>query len=141
MTAQRPIILAALQDALIDSVISVDGNVVLPWDAQLDPREVGPIIQIQVLDGDVDNGEAIGQWLHRVPVRIGAVVAGAFDYAAAWEIVNDASAAIMADATLGGTAWRVEITGAADALEVAGEKILWPHLQATIYYLTPLGYL
>jgi hypothetical protein len=135
MAAQRPIILEALRSRLEIAVDDVAERVCFPWD---DPTD-GPMIQIAMGESTVDNGESIGSWLHTIQLKIGAIVAGAYDYPAAWELLNTASAALVADYTLGGTCSRITITGAADSIETGGQKIMWPHLVAAIDYLTPKG--
>lgn len=137
MSAKRPQVLEALKALLVAGVPAVSSRVYLPWDAI--PDNSGVFIQIEVADSEVDDSEVIGSWLHRVSVRIGAVRSGKFDIQAVWDLLNTASAAIMADCTLSGTVQRIDITGAADSLHEAGERILWPHIAAEIVYLTPAG--
>ena len=137
MAATRPAILAALKALLVAQVTGVSGKVYLPWDAI--PESATTYLQIEVEDSQVDPSETIGRWLHRVPLRIGAVVMGKFDIQAVWNILDATSAAILADGTLSGQVQRVEVTGAADSVTVAGDRILWPHITAEIAYFTPSG--
>lgn len=137
MAATRPAILAALKALLAAQVTAVAGKVYLPWDAI--PETAETFLQIEVEDSQVDPSETIGRWLHRVPLRIGAMVKGKFDAQATWNVLNDTSAAILANGTLSGQVQRMEVTGAGDSVTVAGDKILWPHITVEIAYFTPAG--
>lgn len=137
--AQRPLILAALQATLAAGVPLAAGRVYLPWDTLPELREVGTLLQIDIGETEVDDLVILGRWQHLVHVRIGAIKAGVYDYPVVWQLLNAAAAAIAADPTLGGTCWRIDITGMADFITQAGDRIMWPHLDATIYYLTPVG--
>jgi hypothetical protein len=139
MAAQRPLIMAALKQALVTGVTLVAGRVYLPWEAMPDPREEGQLLQIDLGESEVDDSEVIGKWMHRVQVRLGCVRAGVFDYPAVWEVLNQVASTLLVSPPLGGTVWRVELTGCADSIEVAGDKIMWPHLAITLFYLTPAG--
>jgi len=139
MAAKRPLVLAAFKAALVSGAPLATGGAFLPWDAMPDAKEAGPLIQIEIVDSDMDDSECIGQWVHRIQVRIGAVVSGVFDYPAVWEILQQASQALAVSGTLGGLVQRIDITGAADSVTVAADKVLWPHLSADIIYLTPAG--
>ena len=138
MAAKRPLILTALKNRLIAGVPGVSGRVMLPWDKPL-KTEDGPLLQIALGDSTINETEAIGQWLHTIPIKIGATVEGAFDYPAAWDLLENAAAALTLDYSLGGNCRRVLLTGGADSMEVAGDKFLLPHLVATIEYMTPVG--
>jgi hypothetical protein len=137
MAAQRPVILEALRSTLALAVTTGE-RICFPWDAQLDPKD-GPMIQVAMGEGRIDDGYTIGLWRHLVSIRIGAVVAGAFDYPSTWDILAEVSAALVDDYTLGGTCTSITFTGCGDSIEVAGDKIMWPHLAATIEYMTPQG--
>jgi hypothetical protein len=113
-------------------------GVYLPWQEH-DARERDPYLLIDIDDTSVDTGEVIGQWVHTIGVKVLAVVQGQPDIQAAWDLLADASAAIQADTTLGGLCQRVDVTGAADAITVSGNRILSPHIQAEIVYLTAAG--
>lgn len=139
MAAQRPLVLAALKAVLSSNVPLVAGRICLPWDDRIDPREGGQLLDIEIGDTEIDDSEVLGMWLHKIPVRLGAVRAGVFDYPAVWEILHQAAQALLADPDLGGVAERVEIVGGSDSVEMGGSRIIWPHLQCEIYYLTPIG--
>lgn len=138
MPAQRPVILEALKALLKAGVATVSNRVYLPWDA-MPEHDAGPMIQIAIDDSSTDSGAIIGLWEHTVPVKVGAIKGGKFDYQAVWDILNSAAGAIQADHTLSGTVESIEITGGADHLTQAGDRILWPHLAATITYRTQRG--
>jgi hypothetical protein len=138
MAATRPAILAALKALLVAQVTAVAGKVYLPWDDQPETA-TAPLLQVDVADTDVNPDQIIGLWEHTILVRIGAVVTGKFNYQSAWDLLDAVSAAIQGNATLSGLATRIEITGAADHVTVAGDKLLWPHLSATIIYRTTRG--
>ena len=138
MAAKRPVILEALKTLLKTGVPAVSNRVYLPWDA-MPEIEAGAMIQIAIDDSGIDNGAIISQWKHTVPVKIGAIKSGKFDYQAVWDILNAAAIAIAANYTLTGQVVRVDLTGGADHLTQAGDRILWPHLTAEIVYLTPQG--
>ena len=138
MAAQRPVILETLRDLLEAEVLAVNSRVCFPWDAKLNPDD-GSMLQVAMGESTVDNGDTIGMWLHRINIKIGAVVAGSFDYPEAWAILDDVAAAIAADYTLSGSCEYITVTGCGDSIDVAGDKIMWPHLAATIEYMTPRG--
>lgn len=137
MSAQRPLIIAAL-DNLLAGVDGFSGRVEFPWTDQLNAED-GPFLQVSPGNTTTSDGEVIGQWLHSIPLRIGLVMQGAFDYPAAWEMLAAVAAALSADYSLGGLCQRLTITGMDDSLEVAGNKLFWPHVAITIEYLTPAG--
>jgi len=138
MAAQRPAILAALQSLLKSGVPAVSNRVYLPWD-NIPELENAPMIQIAVEDAEIDTGQLLGPWVHKIRVRIGFIKTGKFDHQAAWDIVAAAATAISAGYTLGGLVESINLTGAADHLETAGDRILWPHLTAEIIYRTDPG--
>jgi len=138
MATKRATILAALQTLLKTGVTGVSNRVYLPWDNQPDLADA-PLLQIEIADTTIDPDQIIGQWEHTVAVNIGAVKTGKFDYSATWDLLNAAASTIAANATLSGNANRIEITGAADSVTVAGDRILWPHLTAIIIYRTMKG--
>ncbi|MCX5875308.1 MAG: hypothetical protein NT087_03220 [Deltaproteobacteria bacterium] len=138
MPAQRPVILEALKTLLKAGVAAVSNRVYLPWEA-LPEHDAGAMLQIAIDDSTTDAGVVIGLWEHTVPVKIGAIKAGKFDYQAVWDILNAAAAAIQANYTLAGSVESIEITGQADHLIQGGDRILWPHLAATITYRTQRG--
>ena len=138
MPAKRPVILTALADLLKTGVPAVANRVYLPWESVPELTTVA-VIQIAIDDSTTDPGVVIGLWEHSVPVKIGAIKSGKFDYQAVWDILNAAAAAIQNNYTLSGTVESIEITGQADHLTQAGDRILWPHLAATITYRTQRG--
>jgi hypothetical protein len=138
MAAKRPVVLEALKTLLKAGVAAVANRVYLPWDSVPD-LENAPMLQISIEDSTTDPGAIIGLWEHKVPVNIGAIKTGKFDYQAVCDLLNSAAAAIFADYTLAGQVESIDITGQADHLTQAGERILWPHLTATITYRTPRG--
>lgn len=138
MPAQRPVILEALKALLKAGVAAVSNRVYLPWD-NMPETAAGAMIQIAIDDSSTDGGAIIGLWEHQIPVKIGAIKGGKFDYQAVWDILHLAAGAIMADYTLAGQVESIEITGQADHLTQAGDRILWPHLSATITYRTQRG--
>jgi len=138
MSTVRATILAAFKALLVAGVPAVSGRVYLPWDDQPD-TETAPFLQVAIDDASIDPDVIIGQWEHTIPVRIGAVKTGKFDYSAVWELLGSTAAAISANPTLTGQAQWIEITGSADSVTVAGEKILWPHLTAVMVYRTTKG--
>ena len=138
MSTARATILAALKTLLISGVTAVSGRVYLPWDDQPDV-ENAPYLQIAVEDGGINPDVIIGQWEHSLSIKIGAVKSGKFDYAATWELLESAAAAINGNPTLTGSVNRIEITGSADSVTVAGDRILWPHVTAEITYRTMKG--
>lgn len=138
MATSRATILAALKTLLVNGVSAVAGKVYLPWDDQPELSNA-PLLQLEIADTTIDPDQIIGQWEHTVAVNIGAVKTGKFDYSTTWDILGAAAAAINSNPTLNGTVNRIEITGAADSVTVAGDKVLWPHLQAVIVYRTTKG--
>lgn len=138
MAAQRPTIMTALKAALVAAVPALSGRVYLQWDDIPDLRESGSMLVVEVLDAAIDDAVIINQWQHRIEVRIGAMIAGPFDYKAAWDTLAMVAAALNGS-TLGGTCWRVELTECSDFISVAGDKTMLPHLAATIIYFTAAG--
>ncbi len=138
MAAKRPVILEALKTLLKAGVSAVANRVYLPWDAMPD-LDNAPMLQIAIDDSSTDAGAIIGMWEHVVPVNIGAIKTGKFDYQAVCDLLNTAAGAIFADYTLGGQVESIEITGQADHLTQGGDRILWPHLTARIVYRTQRG--
>lgn len=137
MTA-RATILAALKTMLVNNVTAVAGRVYLPWDDQPD-IDNAPCLQLAVDEGSIDPDQIIGQWEHTVPVKIAALKTGKFDYSATWDLLASVATAINSNPSMSGLVNRIEITGSADSVTVAGDKILWPHLAATITYRTTKG--
>ena len=116
-TAKRPLIMAALKTVMINGVALVASRCYLPWDnrpTMEDVRETGPILLIEVVDGSIDDTESIGQWMHTVKINVGGVKAGTFDYPTTWELLQQASQALLASGTLGGLAQRIDVTGTSD---------------------------
>jgi hypothetical protein len=138
LSTKRATILAALKTTLQAGVTAVSNRVYLPWDDQPETAS-NPLLQIEIADTVVDDSESIGQWLHTITLRIGAVKAGKFDYAATWDLLQAAATALAGSAIA--DAQRVDITGCADSVTVTGDRLLWPHLEAQIVYLTPAGQL
>lgn len=137
MSTKRATILAALKAQLAADVSAVAGRVYLPWDS-LPENDRMPYLQIELLDAEVDDSESIGQWLHRIPMRVGLLMPGKFDHAATWEIMAAVAACLLLNGTIAG-AQRIDVTGCADSVTVAGERILWPHIAADLVYLTAAG--
>lgn len=136
MTAKLPTILNALKALLSSGISSVTNCVYLPWDTVPDDKQL--LLQIAVDDASIDDSESMGSWQHTLPVQIGAVHYGKFDYSATWEVLNSVTDLLRAT-TLANTVQRIDITGSGDSITVAGDKILWPHVSANIVYLTPAG--
>lgn len=130
--------MAAFKAVLVAGVPAVSGRVYLPWDDMPD-IDNAPMLQIAIDEAQIDPDQIIGQWEHTVPIKIGSIKAGKFDYAAVWDLLNDALAALKTDPTLSGLVQRIEINGAADHLTVAGDRVLWPHLAASIVFRTTRG--
>ena len=91
----------------------------------------------QWLTSQIDDAETIGSWVQTMPVRIGLVRYGKFDYAATWQQLNTITGLIR-NASISGVQ-RIDITGASDSITEAGNKILWPHLAIDVVYLTAAG--
>jgi len=138
MAAKRPVILEALKTLLKTGVPAVSNRVYLPWDA-MPEIEAGAMIQIAIDDSTTDMEQLYGKWVHTVPVKIGAIKAGKFDYQAVWDILATAAAVISGNYTLSGQVETINLAGAADHLVQAGDRILWPHLNTEIIYRTNPG--
>lgn len=138
MAAQRPVILEALKTLLKAGVSTVSNRVYLPWD-NMPEHDAGAMIQITIEESTIDMEQLLGQWVHTVPVKIGAIKSGKFDYQAVWDILTAAAAAISGNYTLSGLVETINPAGGADHLIVAGDRILWPHLSAEIIYRTDPG--
>lgn len=139
MAAKRPIVMEAFKQVLVAGVPLASSRVYLPWDDIPEIREVGSYLQIMIQPSEIDDTESIGTWMHRLPLVVSAIRAGAFDYPAVWEMLHQAAQALVAAGALGGLAQRVDVTGTGDEIEVAGDKLLLPHIAVEITYLTPQG--
>lgn len=139
MSATRPVILAALKTLLINGVTAVAGKVYLPWD---NPPETSsaPFLEIITQDSTIDQ-EIIGVWTHTIPIKIGCVQTGKFDYPTVWDILDTVASTIEASRTLSGSAVSINITGDEDSITTNNDRILWPHLTADIIYRTTKGHI
>lgn len=137
MAATRPLIFSTLKSLLQGGVPAVSQRVYLPWDDMPDVDNM-PVLQIAIDNTDVEL-VGISHSRHTVQISVAALRPGKFDYQATWNMLSSVSAVFATNYTLSGKAEVVTITGAADHVTVAGDKILWPHLTATIIYRTPLG--
>jgi len=136
MSAIRPVILAALKAVLVANVTAVNGRVYLPWDNQPDLADA-PLLQIEVDDAQIDDAESMGVWVHTLPVRIGAVKTGKFDYQTTWDLLATVTSTLLTTSVSG--CQRVDVSGSADSVTVAGDKLLWPHINVDLVYLTTAG--
>jgi hypothetical protein len=136
MSAHRPAILEALKALLVTGLPDLSGRVYLPWEP-LPETGTQPLVQFDVDDSQIDDSETIGSWVQTMPVRIGYIRYGKFDYAATWQQLNTITGLIR-NASISGIQ-RIDITGAADNITEAGNKILWPHLAVDVVYLTAAG--
>lgn len=136
MSAHRPAILEALKALLVAGMPDLSGRVYLPWES-LPENGTNPLIQFDVDDSQIDDAETIGSWVQTMPVRIGYIRYGKFNYSATWEQLNTITGLIR-NASISGIQ-RIDITGASDSVTEAGNKILWPHIVADVVYLTPAG--
>lgn len=136
MSATRPAILTELKALLVAGMPDLSGRVYLPWEP-LPENGTNTLVQFDVDDSQIDDTETIGNWVQTMPIRIGLIRYGKFDYAATWEQLNTITG-LVHSASISGVQ-RIDIIGAADSITEAGNKIFWPHLAIDVVYLTAAG--